>query len=387
MRILIGGAVLRKGWPGGEPISTRLLAEDLRNLGHEVSTGWFDRGVVGLVGFGTSPFDWDLLALNYYSRLLTDEKPDVVLCHYDYDTSLIRASRKAGIPAVACVHTHWPTCPIGTLYIEAEGVCDGSEWRKCISHMSKSIPPTHGRFKPSWLPAPLALPVYQKFRNRRQGLAQASAIVAISQAQKDILVAAGFQRVNSVPIGIDHSEFQGVPESDSPPVVLYPAGSIIERKGFFHFHRLAKTLSSRFPSVQFIAPGFSGDQFVRGTGYLARETYVALMLRAKVVVVPPLWSEPFGRVVLEAMAAAKPVAGYASGALPEVIEDGITGLLSPVGDLPHLVSNVTSLLEDPRKAREMGEAGRRRVERFFNVRMMTNGYLRIIRGVLRLNSR
>ncbi len=76
----------------------------------------------------------------------------------------------------------------------------------------------------------------------------------------------------------------------------------------------------------------------------------------------PSRGEGFGLVFLEAMACAKPAIGGAHGGTPDVIEDGLTGLLVPHGDAALLSSALESLLADPSRAYEMGARGRERVQ-------------------------
>lgn len=76
-------------------------------------------------------------------------------------------------------------------------------------------------------------------------------------------------------------------------------------------------------------------------------------------------AEPFGRVLIEGMAARCPVVAYADGGVPEIVEDGITGLLVPPRDTQALANAIDALLDDPVRRVTMGEAGRQRVaERF-----------------------
>jgi glycosyltransferase involved in cell wall biosynthesis len=83
-----------------------------------------------------------------------------------------------------------------------------------------------------------------------------------------------------------------------------------------------------------------------------------------VLVVPSLWEEPFGLVAVEGMARKLPVVATRSGALPDIVDDGITGLL--VERAPHeLRAAVARLAGDAGLRRELGEAGRRRVEARF----------------------
>lgn len=66
--------------------------------------------------------------------------------------------------------------------------------------------------------------------------------------------------------------------------------------------------------------------------------------------------EGFGYTALEAMACAKPVVAFAAGGLVDVVEDGVTGLLSPVDDLDHLAAQILRLARDSGLRRRLGDA-------------------------------
>jgi glycosyltransferase involved in cell wall biosynthesis len=75
--------------------------------------------------------------------------------------------------------------------------------------------------------------------------------------------------------------------------------------------------------------------------------------------------EPFGRVVVEAMAASVPVVAAAHGGPREIVVPGETGLLVPPGDPDALAAAAEELLRDPERAARLGRAGRvRALERF-----------------------
>jgi len=82
----------------------------------------------------------------------------------------------------------------------------------------------------------------------------------------------------------------------------------------------------------------------------------------------PSRTEAFGRVLIEAMAGAKPVVAFAVDAVPEVVEEGVTGLLVPPGDVAALGDAIRKLSLDPLLCLRMGEAGRTRVENNFGLR-------------------
>jgi glycosyltransferase involved in cell wall biosynthesis len=102
----------------------------------------------------------------------------------------------------------------------------------------------------------------------------------------------------------------------------------------------------------------------RWTGQLPHEEVVALFRSARAVVVPSVWSDPCPTVVLEAMAAGRPVVGAASGGIVDMVVDGRTGLLVPPGDVAALAGAIGSLLAEPDTALAYGVAGRDRAREF-----------------------
>jgi glycosyltransferase involved in cell wall biosynthesis len=87
--------------------------------------------------------------------------------------------------------------------------------------------------------------------------------------------------------------------------------------------------------------------------------------------------EPFGRVLIEGMAMARPVIASADGGVPEIVLHGETGLLVPPGDVAALAESMVSLLQDPERAAALGRAGRQRVEAHFT----TEQYVRQVQEV------
>ena len=92
----------------------------------------------------------------------------------------------------------------------------------------------------------------------------------------------------------------------------------------------------------------------------------ALLADLDVFVLPSLW-EGFGLVLLEAMAAGRPIVASAVGPIPEIVVDGETGLLVPPGDPDALARAVVRVLRAPDLAAHLGRAGRARVEAHFGL--------------------
>jgi len=90
------------------------------------------------------------------------------------------------------------------------------------------------------------------------------------------------------------------------------------------------------------------------------------LLRLCDIFVLPSVREPFGRVIIEAMATGRPVVATKSGGVPEVVVDGQTGLLVPPEDAQSLASAIETLLGDSQRARQMGAEGLARAHKLFS---------------------
>ncbi|VAX34860.1 hypothetical protein MNBD_UNCLBAC01-1102 [hydrothermal vent metagenome] len=86
--------------------------------------------------------------------------------------------------------------------------------------------------------------------------------------------------------------------------------------------------------------------------------------------------------LLEAMAAGKPVIATNVGGNPEVVVDGDTGLLVPSGDPKKMAEAIIKILSDKELAAQMGNAGRKRVEKFFSLEKMVDKYEKIYQEVI-----
>lgn len=199
-------------------------------------------------------------------------------------------------------------------------------------------------------------------------------------------------------------------DPDRPTVIF--VGRITRQKGLPYLLRAVEQLP---PEVQIVmcagAPdtpeiaeevssAFLGLQ-ERRTGVvwisemLPRAQVVALLAASTVFVCPSVY-EPLGIVNLEAMAVGLPVVASATGGIPEVVEDGVTGTLVPIEqvsdgtgtpvDPSRFVADLAAALieavSDPARAAEQGRAGRLRAEQHFSWDAIAERTLEVYRGVL-----
>jgi glycosyltransferase involved in cell wall biosynthesis len=209
------------------------------------------------------------------------------------------------------------------------------------------------------------------------------------------------QQVQAIPDGIDLTRFHPGIRGDrirdalgiAPGVPLVGWVARLDPwKGADVFVRAAAAVSARYPDTRFLVcggelPGYEayatgvqelaaslglGDR-IAFTGWTYRlDDIPEVMAAVDVLVHTSVRPEPFGLVLVEAMATAKPVVAAADGGVPEVVEAGVTGLLVPPGDSAGVAGAIVALLSHSSKAAAMGWAARARAERLFDVRDYAN---------------
>jgi len=115
---------------------------------------------------------------------------------------------------------------------------------------------------------------------------------------------------------------------------------------------------------QAIESGLSGR--VHFLGF--RDDVPAIMKAVDIVVHASVAPEPFGRVIVEGMLAGKPVIATRAGGVLEIIEDGVTGLLAPPGDVAALEAAIRRLLAEPELAKRLADRGRAEANRRFSLK-------------------
>jgi glycosyltransferase involved in cell wall biosynthesis len=247
-------------------------------------------------------------------------------------------------------------------------------------------------------------------------LEKASFIVPISSAIQ-AAVQERFPNLSSIPSSVISPGIIPVPESEirpfdteyrSPPFTVLFVGRLEKRKGILDLFQAIPQVVEHFPDVRFVIAGADNsihDGFQRKTGmsypaffienYSKYASYVdflgevtdeqlqRLYQSCDIFVAPSLY-ESFGLVYLEAMNYAKPVIGCWTGGVPEVIENGITGMLVEPGSPKALAEAILSLLNSPEKMREMGLAGRQRLLDRFTYTKMAKAFEGIFRQTVRL---
>lgn len=210
-------------------------------------------------------------------------------------------------------------------------------------------------------------------------------VIVISDSVRRCLQTRAGQPLKVIHDGCVPQDFDGAdsPENDHAPVISL-IGRIAEWKGQHVFLQAAAQVRPDFPQARFQiigAPLFGEHDYEQSLHDLAaqlgletsvqflgfRDNVPHLLAHTDIVVHASTLGEPFGQVVIEGMAAGKPVIATDGGALPEIVQNGETGLLVPPAAPDALADAIRTLLADPARAHAMGLAGRKRVQAHFTI--------------------
>lgn len=331
-----------------------------------------------------NPLFYGYLAL-WCWRIARRERPHLIHAHSTFSViGAYLASRRLGCPLVVTLRDTMHVCSVGAICLHQRELpphrCSIGQYRICFDDFQRSYFPALGpyrRFKARlrhWLEI-----VDTKLR--QAALARADRVLTVSRALGEIYrasgVVSGSTRTVYNPAATEaprigavtaRAELQIPAES---PVVLC-AGKLSFGKGTPELLRAVQSVHATRPDVHFVLAGRTThlipvpeDPRVHVTGPLPHDRVLALHEVADVVVLPSVWKEPFPRVLLEAMAAGRAVVATRTGGIPELVEDGVTGLLVPARDPCALAAALLKVLGDDSLRKRLRCAGRERVLRRF----------------------
>jgi glycosyltransferase involved in cell wall biosynthesis len=231
---------------------------------------------------------------------------------------------------------------------------------------------------------------FNAFRDSRTFAAADRTVSSLADVQ--VAISAGLARYLGEREGFDPAGFEIVhygipagPEPSPPPAEprLAIVGRLIGIKGHEVLFRALSQARERLPGLELEVAGDGPlEAELRATvaalglehavTFLGRVAPAAPVLERAAVVVVPSFGEGFGLVALEAMERGRPVVASAVGGLPEIVDDGRTGLLVPPGDPAALADAIVALAGDAAQVAAMGAAGRRRALEEFSQERCTD---------------
>jgi len=273
-----------------------------------------------------------------------------------------------------------PICPRGTRFLPDARPCQHPVGAACLQHRCFRV---HGL-----APRLLQLALFRHWR------AVVDLVVSPSRAFADELERHGVPVDAVVPHGVRIHPWAGEPAS--VPAILGFAGRLVPEKGAHILLEALALLPSSLAQVRLRIAGDGPDRSmleslarrlglgdrVEFLGHVSREDVQRILASVAVQVVPSVWAEPFGLVVVEAMSRGTPVMASATGALSELVDDGRTGYLVPPGDAGALARRLAQVLSDPAGLESVRREARRVVCDVFSMERVMDRFLGLYAGLL-----
>jgi glycosyltransferase involved in cell wall biosynthesis len=180
----------------------------------------------------------------------------------------------------------------------------------------------------------------------------------------------------------------GLPED---AVVFGFVGRFEEQKGIFELAEAWPHVARELPNAHLVLVGWGKlEEHMRSAlantsnvHWLGFRDNVPSLMKAFDVLVAPFHQEGFGLVLVEAMAAGVPVVAERASSAPELVDNGVEGLLTPLRDADALARAMIELGRNPELRAHIGARGRTRAQRDFCAERMVKGHVRLLEEIVR----
>jgi len=354
------------GAPSGEETAVNHLLELLVAEGHQTSVFTRSSEEIPTMALGKVRAFFSGIynphAQHAFRRFLGETRPDVVHVHNVFpliSPSIFVECHRAKVPVVMSVHNYRLVCPNG-LHLPktdprpCERCCGGHEYWCVLKNCEGSLLKSLGYALRNYIARKAQL-----FR------ANVSVYACLTEFQKRRLIVAGFPEDRMVVIPNMVPPAKGPSRAGAGDYVGF-VGRVSPEKGIDVFVSAAR----RCPDIPFRVAGNNGGNscVLREApsnctflGHLSSNDLADFYAASRMAVVPSLWYEAFGLCAAEAQAHEKAVICSRMGALPEIVEDQVTGLLFEAGNVDDLTKKIRYLWERPNLCGRMGLAGQAKI--------------------------
>jgi glycosyltransferase involved in cell wall biosynthesis len=304
-------------------------------------------------------------------QILLEYIPDVAHAHNIYGrltTSVLDILRKMNIPVVMTLHDYKIVCPSYKLMYRNR-ICEDCKGKKFYHailnrcHKNSIFASSIYAFE-SW---------FNQFFDKYNS--NVNFFISPSLFLKEKLIEFGWpkERIVYIPNFIVFQNF--IPSYDFEEYLLY-IGRLSVEKGVSTLIQAFKKLGHKRIKLLICGDGperkrlenlSAGDDRIEFTGYLSGEELSRVTRLAKGVIVPSEWYENAPLSILEAFAYGKPVIGARIGGIPEMIDDGINGLIFEATNVDDLKNKMELFIcKSKNEILDMGKAAREKVEQRFS---------------------
>lgn len=372
---------------GGEDESSDAEITLLAKRGHEV---------LGLIEDNASFGRWECLRVGCESiwnhrayrkvrQLVADFRPDLLKIHNFFplhSPSTVYAASALDVPVVMTLHNFRLICPNAGFFRKGE-VCED-----CLGKFVPWAALAHACYRGSHCASAAVVVMNMLHQAVGTWKSRVSRYIAPSEFARRKFEQAGFPQeklvvkpnflLNDPGVGLGEGGF-----------ALF-AGRLTAEKGLQLLLEAWRILGGRLPlriagggpmlgEAQRVAESLPNVEILGQQPY---QKVLQLMGEARVVIVPSIWYETFGRVVIEAFAKGTPVIASDCGALPELVNHERTGLLFRPGDASDLASKVEWFLSHPRQAEQMRREARAEFLAKYTAERNYQALMEIYQGVI-----
>ncbi|MGB7353789.1 MAG: glycosyltransferase family 4 protein [Acidobacteriaceae bacterium] len=296
---------------------------------------------------------------------VSDFRPDVVHIHNFFPTlspSIHHVLSSAGVPVVQTLHNYRLLCPASTL------LRDGKPCEDCAFRLLPLPAVRHKCYRGSMSASAAVAAMLAFHRQLGTWRRTVSRFIALSEFAREKFTAGGIPREKIVVKPNFVASDPGI-GSGRGGYALF-VGRLAEEKGIQVLLDAWKLLPLGIqlrivgdgPLRQKVEQTAHNSTNIEWLPWQSREEVCRLMADAAVLIMPSIWYEGFGLVIIEAYATALPVIASQIGVLGEIVEDGVTGRLFQPGNAQDLARKVTEILSSPARLSQLRSNARREYE-------------------------
>lgn len=348
---------------GGEEMVVKFQKNLLESYGHKVvlytrSYSEMNSWMLGKFGgMFTSVFNFR--SLQDLSRLCDEHKFDVALVHNVFPVvspAIIPFFRRRGVRIFQVVHNYRLFCPIGTFYHKGR-ICDaclhcGREWNCFCKRCAGSMLASFSFAAKFWL---IRLLGYYNSVDKYLCLNKRQEILLSKYKKAD-------NKIVFLPNAVGNVSKDCIDASKRRFISF--VGRLEEEKGFHDFLKIAE----KMPEYEFRVAGAYADSLLDNIpnnvtlcGFLNGKELEEFYSASKVVLFLSKWYEGFSLVAVEAMKHGIPLIVYEISSTSDIVQDGKSGFVVPVGNIEAVVKRVKMLFEDKNLFEQFSVAAKQRV--------------------------
>lgn len=312
---------------GGEDAGVDVEAVVLREAGHDVHQFVQDNPASNVAAAGALLLaPWNPWAARLVGQVIDDVKPDAAHVHntwFALSPSILRTLRKRGVPIVVTLHNYRLTCA-NALLLRNGQPCElcvgGNPWQAV----------RYACYRDSRIASIPAAATIQLHRQLGTWINDVDVFVVMTEVLRQVMIRAGLppEKLVIMPHYVSDPGRRKTAPSESN-VIVY-AGRLSEEKGV---HLLLDAWADAAPpGLELLIAGDGPERAsleqrlprgARLAGHLNRTELARVMLESRALVMPSVWYETFGRVVIEAFAAGLPAAVSDGGAPAEIVTQNL----------------------------------------------------------------